>query len=139
MKDAEEEKMEEKSTVDKDSNLDKMMEVDKVMQKPVDKSLIQLTGRVVGIIKRNWRPYCATCTFATDSRWITAARLHANTHSSQPIDGSPMSALKRDKPAFSLMGKRIIVNIDSWPPSSRFPQGHFVKELETKKLKTRYS
>ena len=27
------------------------------------------------------------------------------------------------------MGKRIIVSIDSWPCSSRFPQGHFVEEL----------
>ena len=27
------------------------------------------------------------------------------------------------------MGKRIIVSIDSWPRSSRFPQGHFVEEL----------
>ena len=90
MKDAEEEKMEERSTVDKDSNLDEMMEFDKVVQKPVDKSLIQLTGRVVDIIKRNWRPYCAILlplaaggslqttrkyTFIPANRWIPHVRL----------------------------------------------------------------
>ena len=61
MKDAEEEKVEKATNDDSDDevNPDEMMDVDKAVQKPVDKLLIQPTGRVMGIIKRNWRPYCS--------------------------------------------------------------------------------
>ena len=125
MKDAEEEKMEEKTTVDEDLNSDETMEVDKVVQKPVDKSLIQPTGRVVGIIKRNWRPYCGTLLPLAAGGSLQTTRRYTFI----PADRRIPRVRLETRQASILMGKRIIVSIDSWPRSSRFPQGHFVKEL----------
>ena len=125
MKDAEEEKMEERTTVDEDLNSDETMEVDKVVQKPVDKSLIQPTGRVVGIIKRNWRPYCGTLLPLAAGGSLQTTRRYTFI----PADRRIPRVRLETRQASILMGKRIIVSIDSWPRSSRFPQGHFVKEL----------
>lgn len=126
MKDAEEEKLEEKVTGDDDEvDSDELMEVDKAVQKPVDKSLIQPTGRVVGIIKRSWRPYCGTLLPLTTGASLQTTRRHTFI----PADRRIPRVRLETRQASILMGKRIIVSIDSWPRSSRFPQGHFVKEL----------
>ncbi|KAG7279912.1 hypothetical protein CRUP_021545 [Coryphaenoides rupestris] len=61
------------------------------------------TGRVVGIIKRNWRPF-------SDRRVPR------------------MAALKRARP-LALASQRIMVAIDGWPRHSRYPNGHFVRSL----------
>ena len=114
MKDAEEDKMEEKTTVDEDSNSDEMMEVDKVVQKPVDKSLIQPTGRVVGIIKRNWHPYCGTLLPLAAGGSLQTTRRYTFIPADRRI---PRVRLEM-RQASILMGKRIIVSIDSWPRSS---------------------
>ncbi|KAK7061084.1 exosome catalytic subunit dis3 [Paramarasmius palmivorus] len=72
---------------------------------PVD---LQPTGRVVGIIKRNWRAYTV---FATPvSRLLPRIRL-------------------RTRQAPSLIGQKILVTIDRWDTTSRYPEGHFVRAL----------
>ena len=124
MKDVEEEKVSDdlnSEAVDSEE----AMEIDEpVAEKPVDKSLIQPTGRVVGIIKRNWRPYCGTLLPLTFSSVKTTRR-----HTFIPADRRIPRVRLETRQAANLMGKRIIVSIDSWLRSSRFPQGHFVKEL----------
>lgn len=90
-------------------------------KKPVDKSLLQPTGRVVGIIKRNWRPYCGT--------FLPLPSMKGNRHTFIPADKRIPRIRVETRQASTLVGKRIIVSIDSWPRSSRFPQGHFVQEL----------
>ena len=126
MKDAEEQKVEEKVTDDDDDmSSEDVMDVDKSVQKPVDESLIQPTGRVVGIIKRNWRPYCGTLLPLTSGASLQTTRRHTFI----PADRRIPRVRLETRQASILMGKRIIVSIDSWPRSSRFPQGHFVKEL----------
>lgn len=92
--------------------------------KPTDKSLFHPTGRIIGIIKRNWRMYCGTILppphAAMDStRW----------HTFVPANRRIPRVRLQTRQAQNLFGKRIIVSIDSWPRSSRFPQGHFVREL----------
>ena len=85
---------------------------------------LHVTGRVVGIIRRNWRAYCGTLLPLTHSLMSSTRR-----HLFVPADRSiPMVRLET-RQADVLLRKRIIVNIDSWPRSSRYPLGHFVRVL----------
>ena len=127
MKDVEEEERSKDAMDEDDVDSEEAMEVDKPVEEKttvVDKSLIQPTGKVVGIIKRNWRAYCGTLLPLTYSSAETTRR-----HTFIPADRRIPRVRLETRQAANLMGKRIIVSIDSWPRSSRFPQGHFVKEL----------
>ena len=110
---------------DEDNETDETLQKDAatvvVKKKVVDKSLIQPTGRVVGIIKRNWRPYCGT--------FLPLPSMKGSRHTFIPADKRIPRIRVETRQADNLLGKRIIVSIDSWPRSSRFPQGHFVREL----------
>ncbi|KAJ2801400.1 exosome catalytic subunit dis3 [Coemansia guatemalensis] len=86
------------------------------------------TGRVVGIIRRNWRPYCA---FLDPNFTTKGARA-----SSAPAIVSVLAMDRRipklkirTRQADVLAGQRFVVAIDSWPKESRYPQGHFVRAL----------
>ena len=94
------------------------------LAKPMDKSLLHPTGKVVGIIKRNWRPYCGTILPLTHSSMNSTRQ-----HTFIPADRRIPRVRLLTRQAQNLVGKRIVVSIDSWPRSSRFPQGHFVREL----------
>ena len=87
----------------------------------IDKSLLRPTGRIVGIIKRNWRPYCGTI-FPVQSM----LGLH---HTFVPADKRIPRIRINTRQGEVLRGKRIIVSIDSWPRSSRLPRGHFVRDV----------
>ena len=92
-----------------------------LVSKEVDQSLVQPTGHVVGIIKRNWRPYCGTILPLDDM-----SGLH---HTFLPAEKRiPRVRLETRQGPF-LVNKRIIISIDAWSRSSRYPRGHFVKEL----------
>ena len=93
-----------------------------VQKQPADKSLLRPTGRVVGIIKRNWRPYCGTLL-------PRSAGMQGRGHTFVPADKRIPRVRLVTRQGSTLLGKRIIVSIDSWPRSSRFPHGHFVREL----------
>ena len=81
------------------------------------------TGRVMGIIKRNWRPYCGTL-LPPQHAPISSTR-HLFVAAERSIPHIRLETRQAD----TLLHKRIIVNIDSWPRSSRFPHGHLVKIL----------
>eukprot|EP00042_Codosiga_hollandica_P046300 m.485558 g.485558 ORF g.485558 m.485558 type:complete len:1099 (+) comp57208_c0_seq10:182-3478(+) len=91
-----------------------------VQQDTVSATKKQTTGRVVGIVKRNWRPYCGVIIpspsksskvmFSAEDRRIPYVRIQT-------------------KQADALQGMRIIVAIDSWPVDSRNPLGHFVRSI----------
>eukprot|EP01135_Chromosphaera_perkinsii_P003219 Nk52_evm26s238 gene=Nk52_evmTU26s238 len=82
------------------------------------------TGKVVGIVKRNWRPYCgvllkkdhvtsgksASCLFLPTNRCIPRIRI-----STRQYD--------------ALAGMRLVVVIDAWDKISKYPRGHFVRSL----------
>ncbi|KAJ2702447.1 exosome catalytic subunit dis3 [Coemansia sp. IMI 203386] len=86
------------------------------------------TGYVVGIVRRNWRSYCAFLDPNFASRGSRA--------SSGPVTVSVL-AMDRRIPKIKirtrqldvLAGQRFVVAIDSWPKESRYPQGHFVRAL----------
>ncbi|GIY42961.1 exosome complex exonuclease RRP44 [Caerostris darwini] len=99
---------------------DKVDDEEKLLKKKSAAKI--LSGSVVGVIKRNWRPYCGMLQppsikgqssfflFLPSERRIPKIRI-------QTRQGE------------KLLSQRIIVSIDSWPRDSRYPQGHFVKCL----------
>ncbi|VDK85731.1 unnamed protein product [Litomosoides sigmodontis] len=79
------------------------------------------SARVVGIVKRNWRQYCGmilqpavkdstSVLFAAAERLIPRIRIET-------------------RQVECLIGRRIIVAIDSWPRDSRYPIGHYVRSI----------
>ena len=116
---AEEEDAKEEEEIGNSTELKKVSNGDKLSQSQ------QPTGRVVGIIKRNWRAYCGTLLPLAHSASMSSTRRHTFVPSERSI---PRVRIET-RQAESLLGKRILINIDSWPRSSRFPHGHFVRVL----------
>ncbi|KAF9243101.1 hypothetical protein BU15DRAFT_86519 [Melanogaster broomeanus] len=97
-------------------------------QKKVSVAEKQPTGRVVGIIKRNWRAY--VCHVDPTSLPSTVA----TSLSTQTVFALPLSRLLprirlRTRQAPNLISQKILVTIDRWDPHSRYPEGHFVRAL----------
>ncbi|XP_057188851.1 exosome complex exonuclease RRP44 isoform X2 [Triplophysa rosa] len=96
----------------------------KYLQILTSKSIVRKpTGRVVGIIKRNWRPFCG---MLSQSQIKEATR-----HLFTPADRRIPRIRIETRQAATLVGQKIMVAIDGWPKSSRYPNGHFVKSLGT--------
>jgi len=87
----------------------------------VPKELRQPTGKVVGILKRNWRQYCGILQ--------PAVLMDRTRHLFIPAEKSIPKIRIETRQAQTLLSKRIIVAIDSWPRNSRYPLGHFVRCL----------
>jgi len=111
----------------------------------------QPTGRIAGVIKRNWRA-CVSCVFLSssysvshpvpsgfisyvchiDSTSLTTS--NATSLSQQTVFATPVSRLLprirlRTRQAPNLIGQKILVTIDRWDATSRYPEGHFVRAL----------
>ncbi|XP_038592909.1 exosome complex exonuclease RRP44 [Micropterus salmoides] len=79
------------------------------------------TGRVVGIIKRSWRPFCGM---------LNVSQIKESTrHLFTPADRRIPRIRIETRQASTLAGQRIMVAIDGWPKHSRYPNGHFVRSL----------
>ncbi|KAJ3031722.1 UNVERIFIED_CONTAM: hypothetical protein HDU68_000657 [Siphonaria sp. JEL0065] len=100
------------------------METDENSAKPVSKSDLIQTGRVVGIIQRKWRPFCGT---------IEAPKSNSSSQQQQvffwPMDRRIPKIRIRTRQSKQLSAQRIMVAIDTWSKNSRYPTGHFVKTL----------
>ncbi|KAI8900268.1 hypothetical protein BC833DRAFT_582497 [Globomyces pollinis-pini] len=83
------------------------------------------TGKVVGIIKRNWRPYCGTIDPTSVQATSTISAIQSVFFWS--MDKRIPKIRIRTRQAKNLIGKRIIVAIDAWEKQSRYPSGHFVR------------
>lgn len=88
----------------------------------------QPTGRIVGIIKRNWRAYVCH----VDASSLTS--MSVSSLAPQNVFASPVSRLLpririRTRQAPSLLGQKILVAPDRWERTSRYPEGHFVRTL----------
>lgn len=98
----------------------------------------QPTARVVGVIKRNWRQYVGHVD--RDSVKSSAKQSRAQqTVFLIPMDKRIPKIRVRTRQAGEMLGKRVLVTIDSWDRESRYPVGHFVRslgELETKGAET---
>lgn len=97
----------------------------------------QPTARVIGVIKRNWRQYVGH----VDSSSSSAAKQSRKQQTVFliPMDKRVPKIRLRTRQADELLGKRVLVTIDAWDQSSRYPEGHFVRslgDLETKGAET---
>jgi exosome complex exonuclease DIS3/RRP44 len=98
----------------------------------------QPTAKIVGVIKRNWRQYVGH--IDQDSvRSRTKESRAQQTVFLIPMDKRVPKIRVRTRQAPDLLGKRVLVSIDSWDRDSRYPVGHFIRslgELETKGAET---
>ncbi|KAI1079552.1 RNB-domain-containing protein [Whalleya microplaca] len=98
----------------------------------------QPTAKVVGVIKRNWRQYVGHVDPSSVSESAKQGRKQESVFLI-PMDKKVPKIRIRTRQAGDLIGKRILVTIDSWDRESRHPVGHFVRslgELETKAAET---
>ncbi|KAK3394765.1 hypothetical protein B0H63DRAFT_461887 [Podospora didyma] len=98
----------------------------------------QPTARVVGVAKRNWRQYVGHIDQSSISQSGQQGRKQDSVFVI-PMDKKIPKIRLRTRQVAELLGKRILVTIDSWDRSSRHPSGHFVRslgELETKAAET---
>ncbi|KAG9288456.1 hypothetical protein G9A89_015662 [Geosiphon pyriformis] len=107
---------------DQDSKKQSISEPEEVITLPP-----QPTGKVVGIIKRKWRPYCGFIKKQSVQGSISS-KMSENVLVVTMDRRIPFIRI-RTRQAQNIMGQRILVAIDSWPKDSRFPQGHFVRAL----------
>ncbi|KAF9362619.1 DIS3 mitotic control [Mortierella sp. NVP85] len=83
---------------------------------------VKPTGRVVGVISRNWQPYVATLQKGAD-------RDSGSFHMVVPLNPVlPRIRIRHHDPK-ALADQRIVVRIDSWPCSSVYPNGHYVRTI----------
>ncbi|TGZ83054.1 ribonuclease R [Ascodesmis nigricans] len=96
----------------------------------------QPTAKVVGIIKRNWRYYVG---HIDPSSVAKSKGRGQQTVFLLPMDKRIPKIRIRTRQASEITGKRIVVSIDTWDRTSRYPVGHYVRslgELETKGAET---
>ncbi|XP_005990163.1 DIS3-like exonuclease 1 isoform X1 [Latimeria chalumnae] len=84
------------------------------------------TGRVVGIIQRNWRDYVVTFPPRED---IQSQGKSAQKILVVPWDYKIPKIRISTQQAEALQDYRIVVRIDSWESTSLYPNGHFVRVL----------
>ncbi|SCZ95269.1 BZ3500_MvSof-1268-A1-R1_Chr11-2g03395 [Microbotryum saponariae] len=111
-----------------DEEIDGQSDDDEDSTKPVARKDVQPTGRVVGVMKRNWRTYVCHL----DRSSLPPAALTSTT--STPIFASPVSrSIPRirilTRQAALLSTQKFLVSIDRWPTTSKYPEGHFVRTL----------
>ncbi|KAH8884570.1 RNB-domain-containing protein [Thozetella sp. PMI_491] len=100
--------------------------------------LAEPTAKVVGIIKRNWRQYVGHIDQSSVSQSANQG-LKQDTVFVITMDRKIPKIRLRTRQAGELLGKRIVVTIDSWDRDSRNPSGHLIRslgELETKAAET---
>lgn len=87
---------------------------------------VKPAGRVVGIIQRNWRKYCGSLEPPRSASAVQSASGHCLV---VPVDRKVPKIKIQTRQQETLMDKRILVAIDSWPADSKFPIGHYVRTL----------
>ena len=87
------------------------------------------TGRVVAVMRRNWRSqYCGSLLPPKDG--ATAAVSSASTRAIfMPVDRRVPRVLLSTRQRTALQGQRIVVALDRWERHSPLPEGHFVRAL----------
>ena len=98
------------------------------------------TGKVVGIVKRNWRergyaacidlgPGAAGAAASKAAQDATTAAARSSRLLAVPQDRRLPKIRIQTRQAAALVDQRIVVVIDSWPCDSPYPEGHYVKSL----------
>ncbi|KAI5418867.1 variant 4, Exosome complex exonuclease RRP44 A, partial [Lathyrus oleraceus] len=83
------------------------------------------SGRIVGIIKRNWHSYCGSLEpmpMPGGSRGVAYALFVSKDRRFPKIR-------IQTRQLENLLDKRIMVSVDSWDRQSRYPSGHYVRTI----------
>ncbi|XP_045786078.1 exosome complex exonuclease RRP44 homolog A isoform X3 [Trifolium pratense] len=83
------------------------------------------SGRIVGIIKRNWHSYCGSLEpmpIPGGNRGVAYALFVSKDRRFPKIR-------IQTRQLENLLDKRIIVSVDSWDRQSRYPSGHYVRTI----------
>lgn len=75
----------------------------------------------MGIIRRKWRQYCGIL--------LPSVLAEGTRHLFVPAERKIPKIRIETRQAAALSSQKIIVAIDSWPRTSRYPLGHFVRGL----------
>lgn len=129
---------EERQDLVSDKERKALQEEVKRTQKSSGEGQSQPTAKVVGVIKRNWRQYVGHIDPSSASKSSSQGRRLENVFLI-PMDKKIPKIRLRTRQVSELLGKRLLVTIDSWERDSRHPVGHFVRslgELETKAAET---
>jgi exosome complex exonuclease DIS3/RRP44 len=86
---------------------------------------LRATGVVVGILRRGWRPLCGAVLPALDKNQTGAVQSAIFV----PADRRMPHVRIRSRQVASLVGQRVLVALDSWPRTSRYPLGHYVRTI----------
>jgi exosome complex exonuclease DIS3/RRP44 len=89
----------------------------------------QPTAKIVGIVKKNWRPYVGHVDPSSVSRDVQSTGSQAVFV--KPMDRRIPKIRIRTRQAAELLGQKVVVSIDRWLVTSRYPEGHFVRSLGT--------
>ncbi|EME27978.1 exoribonuclease R [Galdieria sulphuraria] len=97
----------------------------------------EVTGRVVAIKRRNWRPYCGSLQAKGSSHLtlfipVIISILHISiicVNILLKVDKRIPKIRIHSRRVSDLTDKRIVVSIDSWERNSMFPSGHVIEEL----------
>ncbi|CAG2110448.1 unnamed protein product [Medioppia subpectinata] len=95
-----------------------------VIFKKEDTSTKTPMGRVVGIIRRNWRQYCGVLRKRNENMNTSSM---SNRHLFVPLDRKIPFIRIETRQYEHLKEQRIVVAIDSWPRDSKYPKGHYVR------------
>lgn len=99
--------------------IDQIKENDNNFLKGVSSQFKRPTGKVVGIIRKNWREYVGSIVHDDSNNQTLFI----------PIDRRiPKIQIKLSEPK-ELVGKRVIVIIDGWDENSLLPYGHYVRTI----------
>jgi exosome complex exonuclease DIS3/RRP44 len=85
-------------------------------------------GRVVGIIKRNWREYCGTLRPLLANRKAQGVEGKAE-RVFIPADSRVPNVFVQTRNSSTLENKRIVIVIDGWDRYSHCPRGHWTQVL----------
>lgn len=97
------------------------------------------TGKVVGIIRRNFATYCGSIysqSAGNSSERNEIAKQNEAEHPDGtttcvffPVDSKIPPILIRTTQRERLLGQRILVSMDSWPANSPYPLGHYIRSM----------
>jgi len=108
-----------------------LLEASMALAKSLGTSGARPKGRVVGIIKRNWREYCGTLRPPHQDR---QAEFGSATFSKAdrvfiPTDARVPNVVVQTRHSSNLDNKRIVVVLDGWDRYSHSPRGHWTTIL----------
>ncbi|KAI6652031.1 Exosome complex exonuclease RRP44 isoform X1 [Oopsacas minuta] len=83
-----------------------------------------MTGKIVGILEQKRRQFCGVIQY---SEYFAHGRHHMFIPDNKAIQKVCIETRQID----TLKGQRIVVKIDTWPRTSRYPEGHLVRMIGT--------